>query len=304
VEADFLDPAGISRLVGNYDAVVAAVPTSATLRILRTAVHLGVHYLDLSDDVDVSQLPQLDNCRSAVIRQCGLFPGLVSSLIVDLASQGSSNSDLEINIGILPRTSENRLGYGIVWDVDGLLREYTRPAAGIQDGVLMDLPALSAERRIHIEGRDYEAFLSGGVTSSMRGYFTGKVRSLWSRTMRYPGHLDYIRFLMDDLKLRTRPDILRQLLSNGLPEVTRDRVVLHLTATDLESGVETRRTYTKHLVSSDSDDMTILQRAAASHVAAVLDLLRQGILPDRGVTIQEEIPLASLKQNAFMSWFF
>ena len=47
-----------------------------------------------------------------------------------------------------------------------------------------------------------------------------------------------------------------------------------------------------------------MRRTAASHVAAVLDLLRLGLIGKPGLLAQEDIPLALLRDNRFLAWFF
>jgi len=47
-----------------------------------------------------------------------------------------------------------------------------------------------------------------------------------------------------------------------------------------------------------------MRRTAASHVAAVLDLLRLGIIGKPGLLAQEDIPPALLQDSRFLAWFF
>ena len=47
-----------------------------------------------------------------------------------------------------------------------------------------------------------------------------------------------------------------------------------------------------------------MRRTAASHVAAVLDLLRCGSIGKPGLLAQEDIPFALLRENRFLAWFF
>jgi lysine 6-dehydrogenase len=65
-----------------------------------------------------------------------------------------------------------------------------------------------------------EAFVAGGGTSTMPWTFDGKLRPLWNKTLRWPGHFAEWKAYMDAGLLETDPvDV------NGVPVVPRD--VLH-----------------------------------------------------------------------------
>ncbi len=306
-----IDPGNVAqldRLLAQSQAVVAALPASATPMVAVAARRNGIHYLDLGDDT-----AGLDTVRSEArsaagcfVPQCGIAPGLVSQLLLDLVSRTSGKAEVDVRIGTLPREPANRLGYGLTWDVDALLREYIQPSTALVEGRRASLPALSDLGRLRLGGRDYEDFVSGNIPASLCARLEGQVARLTSRTIRYPGHLDYMRFLLDDLKLRGRTDLLRNLFLNALPEIVDDRLLISISATSRQDGRSVEEQFTREVVPAQIGGSTVsaMRRTAAAHVAAVLDLLRTGVIGKPGLCAQEEIPFSALSANRFLSWFF
>ncbi|MGO4736258.1 saccharopine dehydrogenase NADP-binding domain-containing protein [Bosea sp. 2KB_26] len=306
-----IDPGNASKLdslLARSDAVVAALPSSATPPIAAAARRSGVHYLDLSDDT-----PGLDAVRreagsasSCFVPQCGVSPGLISPLVLDLLSKGAMHGEVNVRIGTLPRHSTNRLGYGLTWDVDALLREYLQPSAALINRKVTSLPPLSEQEQLRLDDSLYEVFVSGNIPLSLCTYLEGRVDSLVSRTIRYPGHLDHMKFLLDDLKLRHRVDLLRNLFLNALPEIDDDRLLIFITAAGMRNGRRIEHRFARHVVPTTigAVSLSAMRRTAASHVAAVLDLIREGRLGGAGLIAQEDIPMDALRANRFLSWFF
>jgi saccharopine dehydrogenase-like NADP-dependent oxidoreductase len=308
VEADPGNATQLDRLLGEAQAVVAALPAAATPMVAAAARRSGIHYLDLGDDT-AGLDAVLSEARSAAgcfIPQCGISPGLVSQLVLDLVSRSSGPVEIDVRIGTLPREPGSRLGYGLTWDVDALLREYIQPSTALVDGRRASLPALSDLGRLRLGGRDYEDFVSGNIPASLCARLEGRVARLTSRTIRYPGHLDYMRFLLDELKLRARTDLLRNLFLNALPEIVDDRLLISIGATSRQDGRSVEERFTREVVPAQIGGSTVsaMRRTAAAHVAAVLDLLRVGAIGVPGLCLQEDIPFSALSRNRFLSWFF
>lgn len=306
IEAEEFGASSIQQTIQKYDAVVAAFPGSASSALKKLANASGVHYLDLSDQFEISKADQAGELSALDIPHCGVFPGLLTTLLMELLAGDVKTAEVDVMVGVLPREPTNRLGYGLVWDVDGLVREYTQQAPCIAQGIVSFLPALSNQDRVMIAGREYETFVSGSMSVPFLRRLEGKVNSLTLRTVRYPGHLDYIRFLTDDLKLRSRVDLLKLLLSNALPEITDDELIVQVAVTQQDRGLQIRQEYIKVVVPETDGDMrmTALQRTASSHVCAILDLIRQGVLPGRGRVDHENISAQLLRENRFLAWFF
>ena len=308
VDIDPGNPSKLDSLLARSDAVVAALPSSATPPIAAAARRSGVHYLDLSDDTPGLEAVRREaaSAPACFVPQCGVSPGLISPLVLDLVSRGVMQGEVNVRIGTLPRHSTNRLGYGLTWDVDALLREYLQPSTALMDRKVTSLPPLSEQEQLRLDDSLYEVFVSGNIPLSLCTRLEGRVDSLVSRTIRYPGHLDYMKFLLDDLKLRHRVDQLRNLFLNALPEIDDDRLLVFITAVGLRNGRRIEHRFARHVVPATVGTVSLsaMRRTAASHVAAVLDLIREGRLSGCGLIAQEDIPIDALRANRFLSWFF
>lgn len=306
VEGALFGATSMQQALWNVDAVVAAVPSSATKAIKEEANRAGVHYVDLDDQFGRESAGSDEELTALDIPHCGVFPGLLTTVLLDLLAGQMVNAEVDVAVGVLPRERVNRLGYGLVWDVAGLVREYTQPAPCILQGVVSTSPALSHKSRVTIAGEDYETFVSGSTSAHFLHQLVGKVNNLMVRTIRFPGHLDYIKFLTEELKLGSRNDLLKLLLSTALPENKDDKLLIHVAVVLQGRGFVVRQEYEKQVIAFDDGTMrmTALQRTASSHICAILDLVRQGMLPERGRIAQEAMPIELLKENRFLSWFF
>jgi saccharopine dehydrogenase-like NADP-dependent oxidoreductase len=306
VEADPGHAAALDRVLAGADAVVAALPSPATPMVAAAARREGCHYLDLGDDGAALEAVRHEAGAAAgcFVAQCGISPGLVSGLVLDLAARCAGRPDIEVRIGGLPRAPTGRLGYGLIWDVDATLREYTRASLALIDGREAELAPLSRLAPLSLDGRDHEVFVSGAIPATLRRRLTGQVGNLISHTIRYPGHADQMAFLLDELKLRERVYLLRNLFLNALPEIADDRLLVSITATPRDgAGGGAHFLRAVEPVTIGSASIGAMRRTAASHVAAVLDLLRLGRIGKPGLLAQEDIPLALLRENRFLAWF-
>lgn len=307
-DADPSHPARLDQLLTGADAVIAALPSSATPMVAAAARRHGTHYLDLGDDGAALEAirREAEVASSCFVAQCGISPGLVSGLVLDLASRCGNEPDIAVRIGGLPQQPSGRLGYGLIWDIDATLREYTRPSVALIDGHKTELAPMSRCSPLRLGSCDYEAFVSSAIPDTLCERLAGKVASLVSYTIRYPGHADCIAFLLDELKLRERLYLLRNLFLNGLPEIPDDRLLISIVATSGHDGSEVAEHFLREIEPVEIGGVVVgaMRRTAASHVAAVLDLLRCGSIGKSGLLAQEDIPFALLRENRFLAWFF
>jgi saccharopine dehydrogenase-like NADP-dependent oxidoreductase len=277
----------LTRIAAAHDVVVAAVPDWLVHRVAGAALDAGVHYIDFS-----SRSEQLEALRDKVsagrafMPACGVSPGLVDLFAADLVSAFDEDIDLVVRVGALPQERTNRLGYGLIWNLDGLFAEYTKPCLAIRDGRPTSLPPLSDREDLILDGVAYEAFSTAdgfGGAGDLAGSFQGRVRNLTFRTIRYPGHLDYMKLLLDDLGLRERKDLWMTLLQNGLPAIDRDMLLIHISAQGMRDGRYLERSELYRIRDGQRGDGAdrggALSLGSAAHAAACIDTLRAGAIP-------------------------
>jgi saccharopine dehydrogenase-like NADP-dependent oxidoreductase len=298
---DVADPAALRRALDGRWAVLSAAPFHLTLPIAEAARAAGVHYLDLTEDVASTQRIRAlaEGASSAFIPQCGLAPGFISIVAADLASRFDRLDSVRMRVGALPAYPSNALNYNLTWSTEGVINEYIEPCEAIVDGRRVTVPALEEREEFALDGVLYEAFNTSGGLGTLCETLEGKVRTLNYRTIRYPGHAAIMKALLHDLRLADRRDVLKDILENAVPTTMQDVVIIFVTVAGWREGRLVQETYARKVYSAQiaGELRSAIQITTASSLAAMLDLLAQGQLPQRGFVRQEQVPLAAFLGN-------
>ncbi len=167
--------------------------------------------------------------KSAFIPQCGLAPGFISIVANDLASRFDTLESVRMRVGALPQYPSNALNYNLTWSTDGVINEYCEPCEAIVEGELIEVPPLEEREEFSLDGVTYEAFNTSGGLGTLAETLKGKVRTLNYRTIRYPGHAAIMKALLNDLGLRHRRDVLKDIFESALPATLQDVVIVFVT---------------------------------------------------------------------------
>jgi saccharopine dehydrogenase-like NADP-dependent oxidoreductase len=300
---DVTDATALGAALSGRYAVVSAAPFHLTVAIAQAARIAGVHYLDLTEDVAstrrVKALAMGAPC--AFIPQCGLAPGVISIIAADLAGRFETLDEVRLRVGALPQYPTNSLGYNLTWSTEGVINEYCEPCEAIIEGQLRQTRALVGLERLALDGVVYEAFNTSGGLGTLCETYAGRVRDLNYRTLRYPGHAAIMKTLLDDLRLRERRHILKDILETALPATVQDVVIILVTVSGLRNGVLAEESYANRIPAGQiaGRPASAIQIATASAACAVLDLLSQGALPAAGFVRQEDMALEDFLANRF-----
>ena len=154
-------------------------------------------------------------------------------------------------------------------------------------------------------GVTYEAFNTSGGLGTLCETLQGKVRNLNYRTIRYPGHAHIMKALLNDLRLRDRRDVLKDILENALPATLQDVVIVFVTVSGVQQGRLVQETYANKIYSQPIGGVvrSAIQITTAAGICGVLDLLSEGRLPDHGFLKQEDIGLDLFLANRFGRYY-
>jgi saccharopine dehydrogenase-like NADP-dependent oxidoreductase len=301
--ADVEDGGKLVDLMNGKFAVLNAAPFNLTIPIAEAARAAGTHYLDLTEDVaSTRRVKELAReARSAFIPQCGLAPGFVSIVAFDMARRFASLDSVRLRVGALPQYPSNALNYNLTWSTDGVINEYCEPCEAIVNGVRREVTPLEGREEFSLDGVTYEAFNTSGGLGTLADTLAGKVRNLDYRTIRYPGHAAIMRALLNDLRLRDRRDVLKNILEHAVPTTLQDVVIVFVTVSGRIDGALVQETYANKIYSREVDGRTLsaIQITTAAAICTVLDLLAEGVLPQRGFVCQEDIALEVFLANRF-----
>ena len=211
---DIADGEALRKILTGKFAVLSAAPYHATRLIAEAAKAAGSHYLDLTEDVASTRVVKqlAAGARTAFIPQCGLAPGFITIVASDLASRFDELQDVRMRVGALPKFPSNALNYNLTWSTDGVINEYCEPCEAIVNGQLRETQPLEELEEFSLDGILYEAFNTSGGLGTLCETLAGKVRNLNYRTIRYPGHAAIMKALLNDLRLRDRRELLKDIL--------------------------------------------------------------------------------------------
>jgi saccharopine dehydrogenase-like NADP-dependent oxidoreductase len=300
---DIDEPAALAQRIKGCFAVVNCAPFHLTVTVAQAAAEAKAHYLDLTEDVASSRLTRelAKTSGTAFIPQCGLAPGFITIAAWELAKHFDELHDVRLRVGALPRYPSNALNYNLTWSTDGVINEYCEPCEAIVNGRLREVPPLEEREEFALDGVTYEAFNTSGGLGTLCQTLDGEVRTLNYKTIRYPGHADIMKALLNDLNLRNRRHILKDILENAVPATLQDVVIVFVTVSGLKQGRLMQETYVNKVYAqmAGGELKSAIQITTAGAICAVLDMLAEGKLPQEGFIRQEDIPLADFLANRF-----
>ncbi|MCA0341424.1 MAG: saccharopine dehydrogenase family protein, partial [Proteobacteria bacterium] len=208
-------------------------------------------------------------------------------------------------VGALPQYPSNALNYNLTWSTDGVINEYIEPCEAIVESALIEVPALEEREEFSLDGVTYEAFNTSGGLGTLCETLKGKVRTLNYKTIRYPGHAAIMKALLNDLGLRHRREVLKDIFENALPTTTQDVVIIFVTVSGRKGGRLIQETYANKVYSAPVAGAlhSAIQITTAGSICAVLDMLADGSLRAEGFVRQEEIALDAFLANRFGHYY-
>jgi saccharopine dehydrogenase-like NADP-dependent oxidoreductase len=305
VVLDAADPDALARLLAGRQAVVSALSYRFNPAVARAALVAGTSYFDLTEDIATSQevrdLAQQAAPGQVFMPQCGLAPGFVSIAANHLTGCFDQVDSVYMRVGALPQFPTNALRYNLTWSTDGLINEYCNFCQVIHDGRLLEVLPLEGLEHFSLDGIRYEAFNTSGGLGTLCQSLEGRVRSLNYKTVRYNGHRDLMLFLINELRLRERRELLKEILENAIPITLQDVVVIFCTATGRRNGQlvqvsDARKIYQQSI---DGEVWSAIQITTAAGVCAAVDLFFAGSLPAGGFVRQEQIEFPQFLANRF-----
>ena len=300
---DLADAAAVTQALRGHDVALSACPYHLAPTIGAAARAAGVHYFDLTEDVaSTRRIREIArDAPTAFVPQCGLAPGFVSIAAYDLARRFESLRDVRLRVGALPVYPTNALKYNLTWSTDGLINEYCNPCEAIHEGRRREVLPLEGLEHFSLDGIDYEAFNTSGGLGTLCETLAEKAEEVNYKTVRYPGHCALVKFLAEELRLRLRRDVLKEVLESAVPMTTQDVVLVFCSLSGQKAGRLTQETYAKKVYAAEIGGRTwsAIQITTSAGICAMLDLVLGGKLAARGFVRQEDARLEDFLANRF-----
>ena len=329
-QIDASDQAAVVELMRGHDAAISCVNYWYNESLSRAAIETGTNFCDLGGNNYVvdAQLAMDAEAKAAginIIPDCGLAPGMVSILAMHGAAQFDSLDEIHIRVGGLPQKPEPPLDYQLVFSVEGLINEYVEVARVIRDGKIREVPSMTELESLSFDGfPSLEAFQTSGGTSTLPDTFLGKIKELDYKTIRYAGHCEKFRTMLDlglcssdeilvDYQKVTPRRLFGELLQKHLPADGPDYVLIrlefvgvcrspHVSKGEIEpqpagtrnSELDTRNLKLETLrydIVDKFDERTglsAMMRTTAFPASIIAQMMARGDVLERGATPQEK----------------
>ena len=308
-ELDASDPKQLEAIVRGRDSVISALTFHANPAVAQAALVAGASYFDLTEDIEttrrVREIALAARPGQIFMPQCGLAPGFVSIVAHHLAKRFDTLDKVVMRVGALPQFPTNAMKYNLTWSTTGLVNEYCNPCEAIHNGVRSTVIPLEGLEHFSLDGVHYEAFNTSGGLGTLCETLDGRVRELNYKTCRYLGHRDLMVFLVNELRLASRRELLIDILENAIPITFQDVVVIFCMASGWRKGQlvqisDARKVYHQSI---DGENWSAIQITTAAGICAALDLHAHGRLPSSGFVRQEQIDFSEFIVNRFGSRF-
>lgn len=289
------------------DAVISSLPYYCNTGVAEAAREASIHYFDLTEDVEVTRAVRriAAGAKQAFVPQCGLAPGFISIAASELITHFDSLRSVKLRVGALPQHPNNVLKYSLTWSTEGLINEYGNPCEAIVEGRRIEVAPLEGLEEIEIDGTAYEAFNTSGGLGSLAETSGKSCEHMTYKTIRYPGHCQQMRLLMNDLKLNQDRPALKRILENAVPQTLQDVVIVYAAVTGLQDGELREENYVNKVYPQVIAGRlwSAIQVTTAAGITSVVDLVLDGKDRYQGFVAQEQFRLPEILANRFGRYY-
>jgi saccharopine dehydrogenase-like NADP-dependent oxidoreductase len=304
-QIDTTDADALCGVLAGYETVINALPYHLATGAAAQALRAGCHYFDLTEDVAATReiMRLADGAATAFMPQCGLAPGFIGIVAHHLSKKFSKLHEVKMRVGALPAFPTNSLKYNLTWSVDGLVNEYCHPCEAIRDGTIIEVLPLEGMEHFSLDGTEYEAFNTSGGLGTLCETLKGRVGTLDYKTVRYPGHRNIMKMLLQELGMKSDQETLKAILRRSIPMTMQDVVLIFVTVSGERDGHLVQEVFARKIFADRNElaPLSAIQITTAAGICAAVDLFREGHLPQRGFIRQEQVELPTFLSNRFGS---
>jgi lysine 6-dehydrogenase len=295
----------VVELMRGHDSVISCVNYWYNVELSRAAIEVGANFCDLGgNNYVVDEQLALDAQAKAagvnIIPDCGLAPGMVSILAMHGAAKLDEVEEIHIRVGGLPQDPQPPLNYQLVFSVEGLINEYVEVARVIREGKITEVESMTEIESLEFEGfPPLEAFQTSGGTSTLPDTFLGKIRELDYKTIRYAGHCEKFKTMIDlglcssdeivaDYQKVVPRKVFGQLLQQHLPADGPDYVLVRLEFVGQKDGASKKLRYDIVDKLDEQTGLSSMMRTTAFPASIIAQMMAKGDVLERGATPQEK----------------
>jgi lysine 6-dehydrogenase len=303
---DALDDQQVLRYFEQADVVVSAVPWQMNMRLIQLALDAQRSFIDMGNEPEWfwNEFRKHDDeakkAHIALVPDCGLAPGMVNHLGLYCLEQMDECHELRLRCGGLPQRPIPPIGYKLVFNMIGVISEYTGEALTLHEGKPHYVPTMDDVECIEIEPLgELEAAPTSGGTSTAPYTLQGKVKEYDYKTLRYPGHWAAMRALRDLGFFDEKPIELhgvhitpREVAAKIIPPhidfpEEKDLVVVYVYGSGVKNGAPYSISLEFVEYHDDETGFTAMERCTGFAAAIIAHGVATGVVP-RGVVPYEQ----------------
>lgn len=304
---------GVVSLIEQVDVVCGVTSYNHNLLLTKAAIESRKHFCDLGGNMDVvyKQMEFDEKAKAAdilIVPNCGLAPGLAAILGAGGAKHFDVVDEIHLRVGGLPQHPIPPLNYQIVFSAEGLINEYLEPAEVIRKGKPQQVKSMDELEELEFPppfGK-VEAFNTSGGVSTLPKMFRGRVKELDYKTIRYKGHCEKFKTLLDlgfassepimvGNSLRTARELFQELLKKKLATVGLDLVLMRVWIRGTKNQVQRTLSYEMIDYFDEKTKISSMMRTTSFPSSIIAQMIVNGTIKERGVLPPEQcVPVEPL----------
>lgn len=294
----------IARVLTGADVAVACLPHSLSLSAVKAAISSHCHLVDLVGSQFREKMELDEQAKKAgviIVPGCGVAPGITNFLAAQGIDLLDEADEAIMTCGGIPRHPIPPLWYQVVYRLESLLRLYTKPAIAIQDGEIVELAPLSNLQEITFP--EPVGLCETVITDAHSTAFIlkGKVKNLYEKTVRYPGHwekmkvigelgfLDDIPVAVQGISITPRAFAEKVLATKMKGDSHKDITVLRVEVSGTKDGARTKHRWEMVDLYDDERNITSMAKTTALPALLIAKLIATKQITETGV-----VPIESL----------
>lgn len=297
LQLDATDKQKLQSTIKQHDLVINAVPGFMGFETLRSIIEAGMNVIDIAffpeNSLELDALAKKHNVTAIV--DCGVAPGM-DNVILGRYNEIMKLTDFECLVGGLPLTKKWPFCYKAPFSPIDVIEEYTRPARYVEHGEMVVREALTDCEYVEFDKvGTLESFNSDGLRSII--YTMPHIPNMKEKTLRYPGHVEYVRVLkesgffdMEKIEINgslvSPLDFTSKLLFNEwkLGDTEEELTVLRVTLKGENSeGQKEEVVYSMHDEYNKDTETSSMARTTGYTATAAANLFLDGLFSEKGV---------------------
>lgn len=309
------DKTAVTNFVKPFDLVVLAVPGFLGFETLKTLIEAKKDVIDISffpeNSLDLDQLAKDNNVT--IIADIGVAPGM-PNIILGYFDTKIEVTNFEYYVGGLPKVKTFPFNYKAPFSPCDVIEEYTRPARYVENNNIIIKPAMSDIEHMSFDKvGTLEAFNTDGLRSLV--YTMNHIPNMKEKTLRYPGHIEYIQVLnaagflntekieIDGVKISPL-DFSSKILFNDwkLGETEEEFTVMRIIVEGQINGKTKRITYNVYDEYNSETQVSSMARTTGYTATAAANLFLDGLFTEKGVFPPELVGKNEVCFNYFFNY--